>query len=152
MGGWGAGSRGHGMGGTRAASARKAGAWASGFARAGCAALPLFLAYALVFQVVLASGIMAARAASAFETTDLCLGSTGTDDTREGADGPQAGIVHCPLCLSRVDAVFLPPPPPSPLIERLAVRIHFEAGGTRLLHVPADRPPYSPRDPPARRA
>lgn len=140
------------MGGTRAASARKAGACASGFARAACAVLPLLLAYALVFQVVLASGIMAARAASAFGTMELCLGSTGADATSEGADEPQAGIVHCPLCLSRVDAVFLPPPPPSPLIERLALRIHFETGVARVLHVPAERAPYSPRDPPGRRA
>lgn len=134
----------------------KRGANASGFVRGRTGritrcltpALALLLAYALVFQVVLASGIMAARAAGAIEVVELCLGAGGADDAPHGSEGPQDGIVHCPLCLSRVDAALLPPPPPSPLIERLAVQVRFERDGARLFHLPSERPAYRPRDPP----
>ena len=111
--------------------------------------LALLLAYALVFQVVFASGIMAAQAAGAIAASDLCLGATGEADVRHGADGPSAGIVHCPLCLSRVDAALLPAPPPSPLIERLGHVVRFELAGAGRLLLPAERPAFRPRGPPA---
>lgn len=133
-------------------TARTAGGCARAVARAVTVFLPLLLAYALVFQVVLASGLMAARAAGTFDPSSLCLNAPG--DTDGGADrhGPDASIVHCPLCLSRTDAVLLPPPPPSPVVERLAVILFFEVGAPRPVQRPADRPPYRPRDPPAHAA
>ncbi|QTL02530.1 hypothetical protein J5J86_17275 [Aquabacter sp. L1I39] len=146
------------MQGGRARAKTKAGVRASSLARAPFALLPLVLAYALVFQVVLASGLMAAQAANAFDAGSLCLSTVGAGDLQEGAEGasdgvphgPQAAVLHCPLCLSRVDAVVLPPPAPNLHIERLATPLRFEPGQAHPVHIPGDRPGFRPRDPPVR--
>lgn len=144
------------MHGRRARARTKAGVRASGLACVPSAFLSLLLAYALVFQVVLASGLMAAQTATASDAGILCLASASSGDIQQGTDGaedgPQAAILHCPLCLSRVEAVVLPPPAPILHIERRATPLRFAAGRALRVHIPAERPAFRPRDPPVRPA
>jgi hypothetical protein len=81
----------------------------------------LIAAYALVFNVMLTSALLATISPLKLNAIhELCLnGSSGAPAGDSG--NPAKPIIHCPLCVSGAAMADLPPPPPA-----LAIRIAFE--------------------------
>lgn len=107
-------------------------------------------AYALVLQIMLMTAIGASLVgganASAFGTP-LCVNSLPPSGT-DGGD-PQKAAAHCPLCLSRLDVAVLPPPVPTPEIDRVAIELHYRVIVRDGLRTVQYRRPHQPRAPPA---
>jgi hypothetical protein len=80
-------------------------------------------AYALVFNVILSSILMASVSPSAAaDAHELCISDINPDALANDA-GKSGGkmLVHCPLCVGHHVAVDLPPPPAA-LIGRIPLR------------------------------
>ncbi|MFG1463583.1 hypothetical protein V5F77_11850 [Xanthobacter sp. DSM 24535] len=119
--------------------------------RTGRAVGPWLMVAALVFQLVLASTFATRQAFAADASSNiLCLNDAAAPENGT-ADGITKALVHCPLCLSRVDVALLPPPSAIFLSERLALRIRYDetsaapkvAVSPRLSHRPRAPPPLS---------
>ncbi len=104
-------------------------------------------AYALVFQIMLMSALGASLVGGTALATPLCVGSQVTAGDTGGE--PQKAAAHCPLCLSRVDAAVLPPPVPTPEIDRVAIEVHYRVIVRDGLRTAQQRRPHQPRAPPA---
>ncbi|MFG1432069.1 DUF2946 family protein [Xanthobacter sp. V2C-8] len=111
-------------------------------------------AYALVLQVMLMSALGAGLAGRALDSASgaaallaapLCVNSMPAGDD----DAPAKAATHCPLCLSRVDAVLLPPPVATPELDRVAIELHYRAEVRDSLRTAARHRPHQPRAPPA---
>lgn len=122
-------------------NARKGGT--AGTARGAARLLPWALAYALVLQVLLA-GVALAGMVRAPADPGLCLGAIQSG----GGDGAALPLVHCPACLAAVDAAVLPPPFPTPVIDRIAIALVFRIEARDALAGPGIRLPVQPRAPP----
>lgn len=109
----------------------------------------LAAAYALVFQLVFASALVASLAQAG---TDLCFGaSVQTDDADAARDPGGTGTalqVHCPACLARVDILDLPPPVVPPAVVRAAVPAAFAPAAPAAPALALVRLPQQPRAPP----
>ncbi|MFG1477427.1 DUF2946 family protein [Xanthobacter sp. V4C-4] len=106
-------------------------------------------AYALVLQIVLVSALSAGMARGPSNLpSPLCLNSatTSADDAGPPADDASP---HCPLCLSRADPAVLPPPVPTPEIDRIAIELRHRAIVRDGLRIATQRRPSQPRAPPA---
>lgn len=104
-------------------------------------------AYALVLQVLL-TGI--ALASTPYGTSaSLCLSATGSGDGEQHPDTGQTAQVHCQACLARADVAGLPPPVPTPEIDRVALELRFDTAVRIALHALLNAPPFQPRGPPA---
>ncbi|WP_354122187.1 DUF2946 family protein [Bradyrhizobium sp. LA6.12] len=88
--------------------------------RVGIAAA-LIAAYALVFNVVLTSVLVASTArVAAAAAHELCIGGGDTDAARSDADKSGKIAIHCPLCVGHHVAAGLLPPQPA-LVDRVPV-------------------------------
>ncbi|MEP9349131.1 DUF2946 family protein [Xanthobacter sp. KR7-225] len=103
-------------------------------------------AYALVFQLVLASALVAAMPRDA-SGTPICAAARLAGDADQGEKGKGAAV-HCPVCLMRVDAAALPPPFPVAAAKRVALAVTYVPPAP----LPAPRAPgwlpSQPRAPP----
>ena len=83
-------------------------------------------AYALVFNVMLTSALLAAVSPLKFNALhELCLnGSSAASDT-DGGNGDSKPVIRCPLCVSGATAIDLPPQSPA-LAIRIALQVLFE--------------------------
>ncbi|MGQ3673895.1 DUF2946 family protein [Xanthobacter sp. TB0139] len=105
-------------------------------------------AYALVFQVLLTTTLIASmpRGVGAVET---CFASTlelGGGANGNADDTTSRG--HCPACLARVDLLALPPPLALLLPFRISTRTQLSWLQPAPLHLAARKTPGQPRAPP----
>lgn len=106
------------------------------------------VAYALVFQLLLTSSLMAAQPRGStgheicFAGTELLLGSEQND-----SEAPAQGI-HCPACLARVDLAGPPAPFAFPVLVRIGVPVAFLAPIWEAPRLAVPRLPVQPRSPP----
>lgn len=79
-------------------------------------------AYALVFNVILSSILIASISpAAAAAAHELCISSDNGDAARTDADKNSGkSAIHCPLCVGHHVAASLPPPQPA-LIDRVSL-------------------------------
>ncbi|WP_127091611.1 hypothetical protein [Aquabacter cavernae] len=85
----------------------------------GVSAVAWAIAYALVFQLVLTSTLIASQtAATGADPAQICFGALPDASEHGGADDTAQKAVHCPLCLPRADAAILPIPPAIADIQR----------------------------------
>jgi hypothetical protein len=83
-------------------------------------------AYALVFNVMLTSALLAAVSPLKFNALhELCLNAASAPSDADGSD-PGKPIVRCPLCLSSAVAIADQPPQTPALIIRIALQVLFE--------------------------
>lgn len=84
-------------------------------------------AYALVFNVILTSALLASVSPLKFNALhELCLNGASSPSSTDGNGDPGKPIVRCPLCLSGVAAMADQPPQTPALAIRIALRILFE--------------------------
>lgn len=108
-------------------------------------------AYALVFQVVLSSALMASVPPGGGDPlAQLCLSSASSHAQTDEGGKTSKSQAHCPLCLSRTDVAALPPPVATPVIDRIAIELHFRAVLRSSLQALNFGRPFQPRAPPAR--
>lgn len=109
----------------------------------------LVAAYALVFNVMLTSALLATISPLKFNALhELCLNASsalpGTDD---GGD-PAKPIIRCPLCLSNAVATADQPPQTPALAIRIALRVLFEPAPNDPIAVRFAQSDHQPRGPP----
>ena len=84
-------------------------------------------AYALVFNVMLTSALLASVSPLKFNTLhELCLNGASSPSSADGNSDPGKPIVRCPLCLSSVAAMADQPPQTPALAIRIALQVFFE--------------------------
>lgn len=105
--------------------------------------------FALVLQIIMTSALVASTLRVSADDTFavLCLGDTAHAADADGADKAKAAV-HCLACFARADALILPPPPATPVIDRIAIEIEYRAVVRNALRIEAYRPPQQPRAPP----
>ena len=82
-------------------------------------------AYALVFNVMLTSALLASISPVQFNALhQLCLNGVSAPATDKGE--PAKPIVKCPLCLSSAAATAGAPPQSPALVIRIALHVPFE--------------------------
>ena len=82
----------------------------------------LIAAYALVFNVMLTSALLATISPLKLDAIhELCLNGSSEGPATDDSGNPAKPIIHCPLCVSGMAMADLPPPSPA-----LAIRIAFE--------------------------
>ncbi|WP_253713397.1 hypothetical protein [Bradyrhizobium sp. WD16] len=82
----------------------------------------LAAAYAFVLQLMLASSLLAGLSPTTADALhDLCFGASSAPSDPAGS-GKAKPVLHCPLCVSRADAVLSPAEPPA-LPQRIAVNV-----------------------------
>lgn len=107
-------------------------------------------AYALVFQIVLTSALLASvSTVGADAATPLCLTGASADAHADDGGKTSSSIVHCPLCLSRTDVAVLTPPVMVALTDRVAIELHFRAILRSSLQGQSFGLPFQPRAPPS---
>ncbi|CAN5360311.1 hypothetical protein BH10PSE10_BH10PSE10_26320 [soil metagenome] len=83
-------------------------------------------AYALVFNVMLTSALLATVSPLKFNALhELCLNGSSASPNKDGSNGDAKPVIRCPLCISGVAAVDLPPQSPA-LAIRIALEVLFE--------------------------
>ncbi len=106
------------------------------------------IAYALVFQLLLTSTLMAGLPRGStgheicFAGTELLLGGEQDD-----SEAPVQSI-HCPACLARVDLAGPPEPFAFPVLVRIGVPVAFLAPLWDAPRIATPRLPIQPRAPP----
>ncbi|MFG1363433.1 DUF2946 domain-containing protein [Xanthobacter versatilis] len=118
-------------------------AWGIGWIAAFAAA------YALVFQIVLTSALMASVSLDGAGAMTAFCHSDASSDPQSDDGGTPKSIVHCPLCLFRTDVAALPPPVMTPVIDRIAIELHYQAVLRSSLQGEPVALPFQPRAPPA---
>lgn len=84
-------------------------------------------AYALVFNVMLTSALLASISPLKFNALhELCLNGSSAAPDADGNSDPGKPIVRCPLCLSSAVAMADQPPHTPALAIRIALRLLFE--------------------------
>lgn len=104
-------------------------------------------AYALVLQIVLTSALAASLPIdqSVAGLWRLCSSAKSGD----ADDGKHLPTAHSPHCCCRADAVALPVPPATPLIDRFAIERHFNTALRAAFLSSAPRASFQPRGPPS---
>jgi hypothetical protein len=106
-------------------------------------------AYALVFNVVLTSTLLATISpskANAFH--ELCLNGSSAVPDADGNTDPGKPVVRCPLCLSSAVAMADQPPQTPALAIRIALRVLFEPAAHDHVVVRFAESDHQPRGPP----
>jgi hypothetical protein len=104
-------------------------------------------AYALVFNVMLTSALLAAISPTELNAQhQLCL--NGVSKKAPGEDNRVAPIVTCPICLSGVAAAADLPPQSPALAIRLALYLPFETPRHDAVVVGETPRSHKPRGPP----
>lgn len=86
----------------------------------------LVAAYALVFNVMLTSALLASISPTKLNALhELCLNGSSSGQVTDDNGNPAKPIIHCPLCVSGAAMADLPPPPPA-LAIRIALHVLFE--------------------------
>jgi hypothetical protein len=117
---------------------RSAGRWAAFVA-----------AYALVFNVILTSALLATISPTqANAAHEFCLNGGPAVPDANGNSDPAKPIVRCPLCLSNAVATADQPPQTPALAIRIARRILFETPSRDHLTVRHAESDHQPRGPP----
>lgn len=108
----------------------------------------LVAAYALVFNVMLTSALLASISPLKLNALhELCLnGSSSGQDTDESGN-PAKPIIHCPLCVSGAAMADLPPPPPA-LAIRIAFNVFYEVPPAQPFVAALTTDDHQPRGPP----
>jgi hypothetical protein len=84
-------------------------------------------AYALVFNVMLTSALLASISPSKLNAFhELCLNGSSVAPDADGNSDPAKPIVRCPLCLSNAVAMADQPSQTPALAIRIALRLLFE--------------------------
>jgi len=84
-------------------------------------------AYALVFNVMLTSALLASISPAKFNALhELCLNGSSAVPDADGNTDSGKPIIRCPLCLSGIAAMADQPPQTPALAIRIALRIAFE--------------------------
>ncbi len=84
-------------------------------------------AYALVFNVMLTSALLATVAPAKFNALhELCLNGSSAIPDADGKTDSGKPIIRCPLCLSGIAAMADQPPQAPALAIRIALRVLFE--------------------------
>lgn len=84
-------------------------------------------AYALVFNVMLTSALLATISPAKFNALhELCLNGVSAAPKADGSSDPGKPIVRCPLCLSSAAAMADQPPQTPALAIRIALHVPFE--------------------------
>jgi hypothetical protein len=106
-------------------------------------------AYALIFNVMLTSALLATISPAKFNALhELCLNGVSAAPKADGSSDPGKPIIRCPLCLSGIAAMADQPPQTPALAIRIALRIAFEPAQHDdgiTLFAASD---YQPRGPP----
>lgn len=109
----------------------------------------LAAAYALVFNVMLTSALLAAVSPLKLNAIhELCLNGTSTGPSADGSGDTGKPIIHCPLCLSGVAATADQPPQSPALAIRIALRIRFEPASLHHIVPRFATDDHQPRGPP----
>ncbi|MDO8978501.1 MAG: hypothetical protein Q7V17_04635 [Afipia sp.] len=106
-------------------------------------------AYALVFNVMLTSALLATVSpskANAFH--ELCLNGSSAIPDADGNTDPGKPVVRCPLCLSSAVAMADQPPQTPALAIRIALRVLFEPAAHDHVVVRFAESDHQPRGPP----
>ena len=83
-------------------------------------------AYALVFNVMLTSALLATISPLKFNAFhELCLNGSSASPSVDGSSDTGKPIIRCPMCVSGVAAIDLPPQSPA-LAIRIALQVPFE--------------------------
>lgn len=103
-------------------------------------------AYALVFNVMLTSALLAAVSPLKLSALhELCLSGVSTTPDADGNAGKP--VAHCPLCVSNAVAADLPPQPPA-LAIRIALHALFEPASHDHIVARFAASDHHPRGPP----
>ena len=106
-------------------------------------------AYALVFNVMLTSALLATVSPSKLNAFhELCLNGSSAIPDADGNTDPGKPVVRCPLCLSSAVAMADQPPQTPALAIRIELRILFEAVVDDHVVVRFAESDHQPRGPP----
>jgi hypothetical protein len=106
-------------------------------------------AYALVFNVMLTSALLATISPAKFNALhELCLNGSTAVPNADGSGDPGKPIVRCPLCLSSAVAMADQPPQTPALAVRIALRILFEPAPLHHIAARFAESDHQPRGPP----
>jgi hypothetical protein len=108
----------------------------------------LVAAYALVFNVMLTSALLASI--SPLKLNDIhefCLNGTSSGQATDDSGNPAKPIIHCPLCVSGAAMADLPSPPPA-LAIRIAFNVPYEFPLAEHFVAPLTVNEHQPRGPP----
>ena len=106
-------------------------------------------AYALMFNVMLTSALLATVSPSKFNALhELCLNGSSAVPDADGNTDPGKPVVRCPLCLSGAVATADQPPKTPALAIRIAVRVLFEPAPHDHVVVRFAENDHQPRGPP----
>lgn len=104
--------------------------------------------YALVLNVVMTSALQAAVSPLKFNALhELCLNAGSAAPSGKDDGEPGKPIIHCPLCLSGVTALDVPPQSPA-LAIRIALHVAFEPARPDTIVPRAITNAHSARGPP----
>lgn len=104
--------------------------------------------YALVFNVMLTSALLATVSPAKLDAIhELCLNGSPGVPSEDGNSDPGKPIIRCPLCISGVTAIDLPPQPPA-LAIRIALHAEFEPAQPDAIATPLVSADHQPRGPP----
>lgn len=106
-------------------------------------------AYALVFNVMLTSALLASISPSKLNAFhELCLNGSSAIPDADGNTDPGKPVVRCPLCLSSAAATADQPPQTPALAIRIALRVLFEPARNDHAVVRFAVSDHQPRGPP----
>lgn len=106
-------------------------------------------AYALIFNVMLTSALLASISPSKLNAFhELCLNGSSAVPDADGNSDPGKPVVRCPMCLSSAVAMAGQPPQTPALAIRIALRILFEPARNDHAVVRFADSDHQPRGPP----
>lgn len=106
-------------------------------------------AYALVFNVMLTSALLATISPSKLNAFhELCLNGSSAVPDADGNTDPGKPVVRCPMCLSSAVAMADQPPQTPALAIRIALRVLFEPAAHDHVVVRFAESDHQPRGPP----
>jgi hypothetical protein len=108
----------------------------------------LVAAYALVFNVMLTSTLLASISPLKLnDVHEFCLNGTSPGQAADDSGNPAKPIIHCPLCVSGAAVADLPPAPPA-LAIRIAFNVFYELPPAEHFVAPLTVDDNQPRGPP----
>ncbi|MBB5050238.1 hypothetical protein HNQ36_000186 [Afipia massiliensis] len=106
-------------------------------------------AYALVFNVMLTSALLATISPSKLNAFhELCLNGSSAVPDADGNTDSGKPVVRCPMCLSSAVATADQPPQTPALAIRIALRVLFEPAAHDHVVVRFAESDHQPRGPP----